>query len=57
VVAPVQSGSQKMGKSPQIKKTAVQFGNVPQYSLVAQKMGKSRYVACGVWSKSGLSRS
>ena len=58
VVTPVQSGSQKMGRSPQIRqKAAVQFGNVPPYSLVVQKMGKSRHVTCRVRSKSGLSRS
>ena len=55
---PLHSGSLKMGKSPQIrKKAAVQVGNVPPYNLVVEKMGKNRHFTCGVWSKSGLSRS
>ena len=55
---PVQSGTQKRAEAPKFESAAVLFGNVFPYSLVVgKKLVNTRYVTCGTWSESGLSRS
>ena len=53
----VQCGRQKLAESPKFEAADVLFGNVLPYSLVVEKMVKSRHVSCVVWRKIGLSRS